>query len=49
MINAFGNYIGFGAQERNAFNTPFFSSYIDGNYQVVKFSYVSIASSTDCT
>jgi len=41
MINAFGNYIGFGAQERNAFNTPFFSSYIDGNYQVVKFSYVS--------
>jgi len=47
MINAFGNYIGFGAQEANAFNTPFFSSYIDGNYQVVKFSYVSGSTNPD--
>lgn len=35
------NILGFGREPRVQFNTPYYSTYIDGDYQVVKFYYVS--------
>ena len=35
------NIIGFGKQPRVQFNTPFYQTYIDGDYQIVKFYYQS--------
>jgi hypothetical protein len=41
MLNANANYIGFGSQPRTQFNTPYFSTYTEGDYQIVKFWYES--------